>query len=65
MSMAPTVFECHFYISGRNQLRVSLPAQSKPQKIARLKAPNYEALIDPAFRRLLAAFESLPATCAG
>jgi hypothetical protein len=53
-------FECHMYVSPRNMLAYKLPAEPGPQRIARLEPLAHEALIDPGFRRLLAAFEAVP-----
>ncbi|HVQ43927.1 MAG TPA: hypothetical protein VMT30_03090 [Candidatus Saccharimonadia bacterium] len=53
-------FECHMYISARGAIKSKLPAESGPRRVARLEPAGHEALIDPAFRRLLAAFESVP-----
>jgi len=36
-----------------------LPAESGPERIARLEPLAHDKLIDPSFRRLLAAFESV------
>lgn len=58
--MNAITFECRLYVSGRDKLAFALPKEGGPQKVARLAAPGYDQLIDPAFRRLLAAFESLP-----
>ncbi len=55
-----TTFECHMYVSPRGDMNFSLPAESGPKRIARLEPLDHELLIDPSFRRLLAAFESLP-----
>lgn len=60
MSLSATGFECRLYISARDQFKFVLPEESGPQKIASLSAPDYDQLVDPAFRRLLVAFESLP-----
>lgn len=62
MSLVPVTFECHLYISARDRLKYNLPIEPGPKKVIRLTAPDYEQLVDPAFRRLLAAFESLPST---
>ena len=61
MSNMPfNTFECHMYISGRNTMRFRLPAESGPKKIALLEPLDHDKLVDPSFRRLLAAFESIP-----
>ena len=53
-------FSCQMYVTARGTMDFSLPAESGPNKIARLEPLPYDKLIDPSFRRLLAAFESLP-----
>lgn len=52
-------FECRMYVTGRG-MNFILPAESGPNKIARFEPLPYDQLIDPGFRRLLAAFESVP-----
>jgi|GEM_PF-1329098 len=52
-------FECHMYVSPRGNMNFILPAESGPQRIARLEPLAHDKLIDPSFRRLLAAFESV------
>jgi len=53
------VFECHMYVSPRGNMNFILPTESGPQRIARLEPLAHDKLIDPSFRRLLAAFESV------
>lgn len=52
-------FECHMYVSAHGGINFSLPVEAGPQRIARLEPLAHEKLIDPNFRRLLAAFESV------
>jgi hypothetical protein len=52
-------FECHMYVSRRGVMNFILPVEAGPQKVARLEPLAHEKLIDPSFRRLLAAFESV------
>jgi hypothetical protein len=47
------------YVTPKGSLNVSLPTENGPQKIARLEPLAHDKLIDPSFRRLLAAFESV------
>lgn len=54
------VFDCRLYVSRRNSIMLRMPAEKGPVSIARLEALDYDSLIDPTFRRLLAAFESVP-----
>jgi len=60
MSTPFNVFECRMYVSARDVMKFKLPAEPGPHRIARLEPIDYERLIDPSFRRLLAAFESIP-----
>jgi hypothetical protein len=53
------IFECQMYVTGRG-MKFILPDESGPNKVARLEPLAYDKLIDPSFRRLLAAFEALP-----
>lgn len=52
-------FECQMYVSPRGAMSFRLPTESGPVRLARLQPIEYDQLIDPRFRRLLAAFESL------
>jgi hypothetical protein len=52
-------FECQMYVGARG-MNFVLPAEAGPNKVARLEPLAYDKLIDPGFRRLLAAFESVP-----
>lgn len=56
----PLTFECQMYVSGRDVMTMQLPPEPGPKRVARLRALDYDELINPEFRRLLAAFESLP-----
>jgi hypothetical protein len=53
-------FECQMYVSRRDAIAFRLPYESGPTRVARLEPLDYDELVDPSFRRLLAAFESLP-----
>lgn len=55
-----SVFECHMYVAARGGINFSLPVESGPQRVARFEPLAHDKLIDPSFRRLLAAFESIP-----
>jgi hypothetical protein len=54
------VFECHMYVGARGAMNFILPVEAGPQRVARLEPLAHEKLVDPSFRRLLAAFESIP-----
>jgi hypothetical protein len=53
-------FDCQMYVSSRQKLTISLPEENGPRKAISLNSIDYDQLVDPAFRRLLAAFESVP-----
>ena len=53
-------FDCHMYVSSRGGMSFSLPIENGPQRVIRLEPLAHDRLIDPNFRRLLAAFESIP-----
>jgi hypothetical protein len=59
MSMLAIPFDCQIYVPRRGNMAYSFPAESGPQHVARLEPLRYDELIDPAFRRLLAAFETV------
>jgi len=48
------------YVSKRGTIGTHLPAESEPMRVARFEPMPHEDLIDLSFRRLLAAFESIP-----
>jgi len=54
------VFDCQLYVSKRGMLTVNMPQETGPVRVARLQPLKYDELIDPAFRKLLATFESIP-----
>ncbi len=58
--LAFNTFECHMYVSARGAMKFNLPVETGPKPVARLEPLDHTSLIDPSFRRLLAAFESLP-----
>jgi hypothetical protein len=61
MATAPMhTFDCQIYVPARGPMAFRLPTESGPTRIARLQPLVYDELVDPSFRRLLAAFESLP-----
>ena len=53
-------FRCQMYVSKAGSFSLNLPSEDGPTRIARLQPLVYDELIDPSFRRLIAAFESLP-----
>jgi hypothetical protein len=54
------VFDCQMYVSSHGAMRLNVPSENGPVRIARLKPLDYDELVDPSFRKLLATFESLP-----
>ncbi len=53
-------FDCQIYVAPRGTMAFSLPRESGPRRIATFVPIDYDALIDPGFRNLLAAFNSVP-----
>ncbi|HEX3082570.1 MAG TPA: hypothetical protein VHQ86_04930 [Candidatus Saccharimonadia bacterium] len=53
-------FICRLYVPARRPMRLMMPAEPGPMPVAKLEPLAYDKLIDPSFRRLLAAFESIP-----
>jgi hypothetical protein len=53
-------FDCQLYVPARGLMKAQLPPESGPVHIARFQPLRYDELVDPGFRRLLAAFESVP-----
>lgn len=53
-------FDCQLYVSRRGVMTLRVPTESGPIRIALLKPLDYDELVDPGFRKLLATFESLP-----
>jgi hypothetical protein len=53
-------FECQMYVTRRGVMEFELPSEPGPVRIAMLEPLAYDELVDPSFRRLLAAFETLP-----
>jgi hypothetical protein len=48
------------YVPTRGPIKYQLPAEPGPRPVARFQPLDYDELFDPSFRRLLAAFESIP-----
>jgi hypothetical protein len=59
MNTFENTFECHMYVTKFDELSMMLPVEDGPQRVARLEPMTHDKLIDPKFRRLLAAFESV------
>ena len=55
-----STFDCQMYISPRGSMGFSLPIENGPQRVIRFEPLAHDKLVDPSFRRLLAAFESIP-----
>jgi hypothetical protein len=53
-------FDCQLYVTATGGITLRLPVEDGPTRMARLEPLDYDELVDPAFRRLLAAFESVP-----
>lgn len=52
-------FECQLYISAHGFMPI-LPQPAEPRRAIALAPIEYAELIDPGFRRLLAAFNTIP-----
>lgn len=52
-------FECHMYVSARGTIGALLPYETGPRRVVRLEPMAHRNLVDPSFRKLLAAFESV------
>lgn len=57
-------FDCQLYVPARGMMSFRLPTEYGPTRVARLQPLEYDELVDPGFRRLLAAFNRIatPAT---
>lgn len=53
-------FECRLYVPAHGPMKARLPEQSGPRRLVQLRPLNYDELVDPSLRRLLAALESVP-----
>lgn len=59
MSLSSLNFSCQLYIPAQGYMKFKLPPEPGPRKVAKFNSPTYDQLTDPAFRRLLATFETL------
>jgi hypothetical protein len=53
-------FECHMYVGLTDELRYNLPKEAGPRKVIKFVPLSYDQLTAPDFRRLLAAFDTVP-----
>jgi hypothetical protein len=53
-------FDCQIYVARRGTMTLNLPIEAGPKKVASLEPISHAELVEPSFRRLLAAFESVP-----
>ncbi len=53
-------FNCQLYVTARGNLSTMLPTESGPKRVITFAPVEFDDLIEPGFRRLLAAFDSLP-----
>ena len=53
-------FNCQLYVSVHGHLSTMLPIENGPQRVITFAAVEFDDLIEPGFRRLLAAFDSVP-----
>ena len=56
----PYSFECRLYVSSLGPMKPVLDRAGEPRKLIAFRPIEYDKLVDPAFRRLIATFESLP-----
>ena len=54
-------FDCQMYVAKSGQLSLLVPEESGPTRVARLEHLTFNQLQDPGFRRLLGAFQKVPA----
>jgi hypothetical protein len=59
-SLSEHTFVCQMYVTPRGLMAMNMPQEAGPIQAARLEPLDYNELIEPGFRRLLATFESLP-----
>jgi hypothetical protein len=53
-------FDCQLYVTARGTITLRMPSEDGPVRVARLEPVAYDQLVEPGFRRLLAAFEGVP-----
>jgi hypothetical protein len=53
-------FDCRLYVPMVGPMVQMLPAEAGPKKTVSFAPVEYVALVDPGFRRLLAALDTLP-----
>jgi hypothetical protein len=53
-------FDCRLYVPLVGPMTQVLPTETGPKRVVAFAPVDYTALIDPGFRRLLAALERLP-----
>lgn len=59
-TFAVGAFECRMYVPVQGGLNIHIPKESGPKRVARLEPISYDKLVDPGFRRLLVALDSIP-----
>jgi hypothetical protein len=55
-------FNCQLYVTARGNLSSMLPSETGPKRVITFSSVEYYQLIEPSFRSLLAAFESVPSS---
>jgi hypothetical protein len=58
------LFDCQLYVPAFGLMTFRMPVENGPRRVIRLQTVDHDELIEPGFRRLLAAFDSIPSHCA-
>ena len=53
-------FNCQLYVTARGTLSTMLPTENGPKRVITFASVEFDDLIEPGFRKLLAAFDSVP-----
>ena len=56
------MFDCQLYVPLNGPMTARLPIEEGPRSVVTLQPIAYDQLVDPSFRRLLAAFDAAPRT---
>ncbi len=56
----PIMFDCRLYVSTLGPIRPVLTQETGPYKSIEFAPIEYNKLVDPSFRQLIEAFETLP-----
>jgi hypothetical protein len=53
-------FDCQLYVTKHGVFSPLLPLEPGPKRVSTFTGIEYRQLMDPGFRQLLAAFETIP-----